>query len=183
MVADFAQGPAAIVLDIRCHPELSPVHHDARQLVERFRGDKTTFMVALLVPGVGEQQECARNRRIAQALQHVARVVGVNTYIGKAALFHLTQQFRHTVYKRFAPDQANHRVRDGLRRQMLPATKPDFQPDFLCGIVKECFRIVEGAVFRNLNLRQKDFHQIVMMGPQGMALAPAIKKPPTGKFH
>src|SRR5204862_536346 len=91
----------------------------ARELAQRCRGDEPALLVALLGPGIGKQDEGARDLSVGQPAQEGARVVRMQADVGELLPFDGAQRLDDAVLERLAADQADVRIGSRLPEQML----------------------------------------------------------------
>ena len=104
----------------------APGAHDARQLAERRRRHEPALVVALLRPGIGEQDERPPDAGLGQPAQQRAGIVGVAAGYWRAARsLDGAQHLDDAVLERLAADQADVRIGAApARARCSPPPKP-----------------------------------------------------------
>ena len=95
-------------------------------------------------PGIGEEQEGARQAALGQGSQQQAGVIAKDTDIVQAALLDMAKQAGHAVDEGFRPDDADLGMGFRLGRQMFAAAEADLEPDFIDGAGKQGLRVEHG---------------------------------------
>src|SRR5260221_4599740 len=92
-------------------------------------------------PGIREQQEQPAEALIRQPGQQLAGIFRIDPHVATGLIGKMTKQAGNTVEEDLAADEADLRMCRGLCRQMLAATKADFEPDIVDRLRKERSRI------------------------------------------
>lgn len=123
------QHPREIARIVGGEAQFGAIGHDAGERVERRSRDDAALVMAELRPGVGKENEDARERGVAQRGEQEARVVEKEADVGKVMLLDLGQELGDAVFEHLAADEAHRRMRCRLRRQMLAGAEADLEPD------------------------------------------------------
>jgi hypothetical protein len=137
------QHPTHIIAMIAGQAKPRAIDHDTGQLGERFRRDDASTMMPTLRPGVRKQNETPFYRSVWQRFDEKASVSRVNPDVLDVRYFHGSDQAGHTVNKGFAADEAYLCMHLSLRRKMLAAAKPDFEPYGFHWWIEQRVRFVE----------------------------------------
>jgi hypothetical protein len=162
-------------------PQLALVGQDTGQGIEHRGRDQTAFVMTLLGPGIGEENEDPLHRGFGERLHQDTRIVHEKPHIDETALPHLGQQLRNAVLEDFAADNAAERLASGLRRQMLAAAESKLEPDGFDWRVEQSAGL-ESSVFREVEAQtgKQRRQELALPGPQLAAAAAAIDDPLAG---
>jgi hypothetical protein len=162
-------------------PQLALIGQDMGQGIEHGGRDKTAFVMTLLRPGIGEENEHPLDRGFGERLDQQTRIVHEKPHIDETPPPHLRQQLRNAVLEDLAADETAARLRSGLRSQMLAGTESKLEPDRFdwrveqsAGLEPSDFRQVEAQIGKQ---RRQD---LALSGPQLAAAAAAIEDPLAG---
>ena len=136
-------------------------------MTEEHPPDETPLGMARFGPGIGEQQEGARDRTIGQPIHQVAGIIGPDADVGNVLAFNLAQQGRDAVAIDLATDHECFGIAQGLPGEMLAGAETDFEP------------ARGGHRSRGIESepRKQRLHQALLARAKAPADAPAVKIP------
>ena len=127
-----------------------------------------------LRPGVRIEKIEARKTAIRQPGENVCRVAVVKPDIRELFLLNQRQRFRHAVDEGFDADETDTRILPGFGDEMLAAAETAFETNVIDSVEKRAqVGRRHGEIKRKA--RQQRLHQIRLMQPQLLALAPSEK--------
>ena len=133
----MAQYPTLVSGIVGGNAQQGVVFQRAGEMIQRVGRDDAALVMACLAPGIGEQDEGAPQRGLAQRGQQQAGVVAEQADIGQPLGVDLRQQAGDAVDEGFAADETDIRMRARLGGQVLARAEADFQPGRMQRIVKK----------------------------------------------
>ncbi len=149
------QDPNQVAAIVGSDSKLRSGRHGSGEKVESGRIEEAPFVMTLLGPRIGKQNEDSGETRSGQALQQEARIVHEDPDISDAVRVECLDQLGDTVEKRLAPDKPGFWVLPCLFEQVLPCAKPNFQPNSRPSAVEQNRRIDRILASRQLDLNSR----------------------------
>jgi hypothetical protein len=172
------QHPVEIAGVIRSEPELAARPHDARQDVKRRAPDDSPLVMAELRPGVGKEDEDARERSCRKRGKNKPRIIDEEPDVAEPLPLDLGEQLDDAILEDLAADDPDTGMRCRLCGEMLAPAEADLEPDLVNRRMKECAGFERAGIGqRDSEPRQQSFQQVLLARAQ-LAAAPAtIEKP------
>ena len=143
------QHPGHIRRVIAGQPELCPIAHHAREVIERLRLNKAPLVVTRFRPRIGKEQKGPVKRGIGQGRQQQPRVILQDADVVAAAIEECAQQGGDAVAEDLGADNPDPGIGPCLLRQMFAAAETDLQPKL--ALIRK-----EGGDIQRLRLRRND---------------------------
>ena len=176
------QRPEQIAVVVGREAQFRARCHHARQPIQHVHLDETALVMARLGPGIGKQNEHARETGIGQRRDHIARIFGVEAEVGEILVRNARQQFCLARDIGLDSDDADMGMGFGLPGQMLAGAEADLEPNFFCPTGK----IGAGRaplLGDERELRQQIFDETRLVRAETRPLAAAVELAPVRKLR
>src|SRR6266404_5079363 len=129
VIGSSLEHPGEKIAIVGRETQFGTIRHDPRQGVERPPGHDAAPPMASLRPRIGKQDEDTVDRRRRKRGNQHPPIIGKNSDIFDAAALDLREQLCQPVFEYLATDQTDLGMTLCLISEVLPAAKPDLNPD------------------------------------------------------
>mgnify|MGYP003694701087 CR=1 FL=1 len=129
VIGSSLEHPGEKIAIVGRKTQFGTIRHDPRQGVERPPGQDAAPLMAPLRPRIGKQDEDTADRRRRKRGDQQPPIIGENSDIFDAAALDPREQLCDPVFEYLATDQTDLGMTLCLVSEVLPAAKPDLNPD------------------------------------------------------